>query len=171
MRFIGDVHGTERRFAQYREIALASPDGRSIQVGDFGAGFMNADNSGITPLPEMDMNHRFIRGNHDDPAVCRSSPNWIPDGMVDGDMFFCGGAESIDKARRIPGVDWWHDEEVSMEEGYAMYDRFADGELRPRIMVTHDLPLGVGQYIFGISDHKRKVISDFSAFAGHFRCI
>ena len=94
MRFIGDVHG---KMDEYLGV-IANCD-ESIQVGDFGAGFV--------PLPVVSERHRFIRGNHDSPSVCRESPNWIEDGAHMGDMFFCGGAFSIDRYRRHVGIDWW----------------------------------------------------------------
>ena len=52
MRFIGDVHG---KMGDYLHITDGCAE--SIQVGDFGAGFV--------PLPSLDLRHRFIRGNHD----------------------------------------------------------------------------------------------------------
>jgi len=83
-------------------------------------------------------NHRFIRGNHDSPEVCRNHPNWIPDGQFENDMFFLGGAFSIDWQMRMPGVSWWEDEELSIVELNAMIDKFES--LKPKIVVTHDCP-------------------------------
>jgi len=129
MRFIGDVHG---KMAQYA--ALTTEVGSSIQVGDFGAGF--------SPLPNVGINHKFIRGNHDNPAICAASLNWIPDGMSDGDMFFVGGAYSIDQDLRIVGKDWWDDEEVSWQKLNEIIDCYAN--TKPRIMITHDCPKDIG---------------------------
>ncbi len=129
MRFIGDVHA---KFDLYQKIALDSPSGKSIQVGDFGAGF--------APMPELGDNHTFIRGNHDDPALCREHGSWIPDGTMKDDIFYCGGAYSIDVGYRTENLDWWKDEELSIYEGYNIYDQFVDGKYTPRIIVTHDMP-------------------------------
>jgi predicted phosphodiesterase len=125
MRYIGDVHGKMKQY-----VAITQGIEASIQVGDFGAGF--------SPLPNIDINHRFIRGNHDDPAICAKSPNWIPDGTIDNDTFFVGGAYSIDKDDRTIGRDWWDDEEISWGKLNELIDVYAN--VKPRIMVTHDCP-------------------------------
>jgi hypothetical protein len=128
MRFIGDVHAC---FKEYVTIAEASPTG-SIQVGDFGVGFGQ--------VPNMNPKHRFIRGNHDNPEDCKLLPNWIADGTLEDDIFYCGGARSIDQSFRCEGVDWWRDEELSIGEYYEMYDQFVLKGHKPKIIVTHDLP-------------------------------
>lgn len=134
MRFIGDVHG---KMDKYRAIALEG--GISIQLGDFGAGFVS--------LPNMPDGHRFIRGNHDSPDVCRQSPNWIIDGCSEDGMFFLGGAHSIDKHRRIPGVSWWEDEELSYGELERIIDDYA--KERPEVVISHTCPLTVISDLFG----------------------
>lgn len=83
MRFIGDCHG---KFNAYLEIVKDCPE--SIQVGDFGAGFV--------PLPDVNKDHFFIRGNHDNPTICKTSRNWIEDGSQIGNMFFVGGLDYLD---------------------------------------------------------------------------
>lgn len=127
-RIIGDIHG---KINEYTEIIKGAE--RSIQVGDFGMGF-------IKELPQFDANHRFIRGNHDSPEVCKNNPNWIPDGTVENDVMFIGGAWSIDWKYRTPGISWWNDEECSMEQ----FDEFCEKyrEIKPRVMITHDAPIG-----------------------------
>ena len=155
MRFIGDTHA---KFDRYEPIALGSP--ASIQVGDFGAGFK--------PLPQISTNHRFIRGNHDDPAVCAASSQWIADGTSlrghqDGDMFFMGGATSVDKWSRNEGVDYWADEEVSIVQGNAFIDAYeADVRMLGRFdfFVSHECPESIARKIFHnrrdkLEDHSR----------------
>lgn len=133
MRFIGDTHG---KFAKYKAIADAAP--ASIQVGDFGMGFAT--------VPEMGPEHRFIRGNHDNPALCRQSPNWIPDGTAEGRMFFLGGGFSLDYATRIEGEEWWPDEELTMGELYAAMDTYEAADTD--IVITHECPSDVAPFIF-----------------------
>ena len=125
MRFIGDVHGF---MANY----LLITDGcdESIQLGDMGFGFVD--------FPIMPLNHTFIRGNHDNPQLCRQSLNWIPDGLVEDGMMFIGGAFSIDKHLRTPFIDWWPDEELSVQELQNLIDRFETE--KPAVMITHDCP-------------------------------
>ena len=83
-------------------------------------------------------NHRFIRGNHDNPAECQVSRKWIADGHVENDTMFIGGAVSIDRVWRQEGYNWWPDEELSITPLNILVDRYLD--IRPRIMVTHDCP-------------------------------
>lgn len=141
MRFIGDVHG---KMAEYMFITDGCKE--SIQVGDFGAGFVQ--------LFDMSPNHRFIRGNHDSPDVCREHPNWIPDLTVENDIMFLGGAWSIDHEHRVPGVSWWYDEELSwssLYDGIEIYNR-----VKPRVMVTHDGPDDVMKSFFPYKDRSSR---------------
>lgn len=155
MRFIGDTHA---KFDRYQAIANEAP--ASIQVGDFGAGFR--------PLPQIGLEHRFIRGNHDDPERCAQSPHWIPDGTSirgrpDGDMFFMGGATSVDKHTRTEGVDFWSDEEVTIAKGNAILDHYeAEVQALGRFdfVVTHECPESIARTIFNrrrdkLEDHSR----------------
>lgn len=141
-RFIGDVHG---KFSPYKRLIKASPP--TIQVGDMGVGFAalnpDSDKRWLTNPPYDAMlagRHRFIRGNHDNPAVCRRHTQFIADGHFDtaNSVMFVGGGFSIDHALRTENVDWWADEELSSKELYAMVDSYLGR--RPRVMVTHDCP-------------------------------
>ena len=70
MLFIGDVHGC---FNPYKKVTESADS--SLQLGDMGNGFRTRMNKGgVTRSPELNHNHKFIRGNHDDPSVCRSHP-------------------------------------------------------------------------------------------------
>lgn len=145
-RFIGDVHG---RYDRYKKVIKDCPV--SVQVGDMGVGFRryyvdgrdgHGDVYGNPPFDHMKRgNHRFIRGNHDNPDECRKHPMWIPDGTVEDDVMYVGGGLSIDKAYRIPGFSWWEDEELSGD------DLTRIGEVydvaRPGVMVTHEAPESV----------------------------
>lgn len=145
-RFIGDVHG---KFSRYKAIIETSPH-CTIQVGDMGVGFRrsNGDWDKNPPFDKMlDGGHRFIRGNHDNPQVCREHQMCIPDGTVEDNMMFIGGALSIDKAYRTPGFSWWEDEELSMEELNRMID--VCEHARPEIMVTHECPEQIAAMIVG----------------------
>lgn len=65
--FIGDVHG---KFNKYIDILKNNNYNISIQVGDFGIGFAD-----IEYPTELGSNNFFIRGNHDNPHVCKNHPN------------------------------------------------------------------------------------------------
>lgn len=140
IRFIGDIHAN---FKRYMDI-VNDFDGDTIQVGDFGVGF--------APVPELELRHRFIRGNHDNPVLCRDqnmpwSLNYIPDGMWNtNDMFFVGGALSIDQHLRTDGLNWWRDEELSYGEFTKILADYSD--LKPDVMVTHDCPESIAKQLF-----------------------
>lgn len=143
VRIIGDVHG---KFAPYKSIIKDVPF--SIQVGDMGVGFRgyrHGEPKWLANPPHDAMSagrHLFIRGNHDNPEVCKRQEFYIPDGeYLDNKIFCCGGAVSIDKAYRTEGWDWWPDEELSTAELYAIVDRYV--ELKPEIVITHECPESV----------------------------
>lgn len=143
MILIGDCHG---RFEAYKKIIKHCTN--SVQVGDMGIGFRRSHG----PLegemysgPPFDLmvkgNHRFIRGNHDNPGVCRKHKQWIADGTVENDVMFIGGAFSIDHMFRTEGVSWWRDEELSTKQADDCLTTFL--VTKPRVMVTHDCPVDV----------------------------
>jgi predicted phosphodiesterase len=127
MTIIGDTH------ADYTEyLKITSNCSESIQVGDFGMiGFTDK-------VPYLGLNHKFIRGNHDDPMLCKQHPNYLGDYGIYKNIFYMSGAHSIDLQTRTPGLDWWPDEELSMKELYDAYTLYAT--LYPPIVITHDAP-------------------------------
>ncbi len=141
IRFIGDVHG---KFSRYKDI-IKNVD-TSMQVGDMGVGFMrydfHEDRKVMTNNPPYDAmnkgNHSYIRGNHDNPEVCKRQRHWIPDGTMMNGVFCAGGAKSIDSAYRTEGLDWWADEELDYSESLIVYDNYHD--IRPDYVMTHDCP-------------------------------
>lgn len=125
-RLIGDLHGNMQAYHD-----IIHDCDRSIQVGDFGIGF-------IGHVPNFGPHHEFIRGNHDDPGACMMEPNFIPDGTIRNDVMFIGGAFSIDWAYRTEGVSWWADEECSNEQLHHFVATYE--EVKPRVMITHECP-------------------------------
>lgn len=141
-RIIGDVHG---KINSYSNLLIGVDN--SIQVGDFGVGFFGEyREQKLLDFQNTNPNHMFIRGNHDDPQRCKHYPNYIPDGFVKDDIMFVGGAWSIDHAYRIEGLDWWPDEECSIEELNRIIDVYE--ATKPRIMITHDCPESVAYQLF-----------------------
>ena len=138
---VGDIHGKFRPFHALAERELDSGVA-VVQIGDFGHGFL--DHGTAASAGDFFREHAgtcgFIRGNHDDPGVCRTMPGWIPDGHHDPvrDIMFVGGAHSVDRHLRTQGLDWWEAEECSIAELNGIFDRYAAA--KPRIMVTHDAP-------------------------------
>lgn len=146
IRFIGDVHG---KYGRYKKLIKGAD--RSIQVGDLGVGFRYHGHSAVRfgkaeqnpPYDTMVRNNaRFIRGNHDNPGVCKHHSQWISDGTVEylgsSKTMFVGGATSIDIHRRMEGFSWWPDEELNINELYGIVDKYS--EVKPDVMVTHECP-------------------------------
>lgn len=142
-RIIGDVHG---KFSRYIELA-ESFDGPSIQIGDFGVGFGNHDRDrDVAKWQKQNPQHRFYRGNHDNPETCKQMPGYISDGTVENDLMIIGGAWSIDYAYRTIGLDWWDDEELSQDAFDVLIDTYRI--IKPRVMLTHDCPQFVSKELF-----------------------
>jgi hypothetical protein len=150
-RLIGDIHGLVN---DYKAYSIDNFEGPTIQIGDFGIGFGQSDywHESIDAY-HMAGGHRFIRGNHDNPFVCRTMKSWIPDGTIENDVMFIGGAWSIDNPvappgwyRRTAGYDWWPEEENSDEEFERMYEEYK--RVKPRVMITHDCPARISYEMF-----------------------
>lgn len=127
---IGDVHG---KVNLLQDIHASLPEGqRSIQLGDMGFGF--------TPVPDFGEQHKFIRGNHDDPAAAKAHKNYLGDYgyLADDDLFYISSASSIDREWRVEGVSWWPDEELSMADLNSAIDLYT--ESRPEIVISHECP-------------------------------
>lgn len=139
--FIGDIHGDWTRYK-----LLVDQVETSVQVGDFGYGFIHKADEYMLEWQKEHPQHRFIRGNHDDPNQCLRSPTYIPDGFMDhqNGIMYIGGAWSIDYAMRKEGCDWWPDEECSTRLFEKLFDLYLD--FKPRMMVTHDAPLKIPRY-------------------------
>lgn len=145
IRFIGDVHG---KFGPYETILKSSPY-PTIQVGDMGVGFRrwpHGEPSANPPHAKMVAGkHRFIRGNHDNPKVCKQHSQYISDGTMLNSMMFVGGGLSIDKAYRIEDYSYWSDEELSISEINHLVVQFQT--MQPEIMVTHECPEFIAEQI------------------------
>lgn len=154
VRLVGDIHGNFNEYSFFnlgvgrtRHMGDPVPPDHSIQVGDFGIGFGSEYwHDSIAEWQLKYPGHRFIRGNHDDPAKCKLMPGYIPDGTVEKDVMYVGGAWSIDHACRVEGVSWWRDEELSVHELDKLISLF--GKAKPRVMITHDCPTSVAWEMF-----------------------
>ena len=150
MFFIGDVHGDFPKYkwlldqdplpesfchhtGAYEAIELDGID-CSLQVGYLGLFSKYHDNL------VLDSEHRFFRGNHDNPHMCQKHPNYIGDyGYIsEMDMFWLGGGFSIDREYRTSGVDWWEGEELKYGELMGVLECYGDS--KPKIMVSHECP-------------------------------
>ncbi len=139
MLIVGDVHG---KWLSYEKL-LTNHD-VSIQVGDLGVGYPDEPAKLTKAMTRIQAHpgHRFIRGNHDNPEVCITMPNWIPDGTVENDIMFMGGAESAYNWNAKEGIDWWPStEEISVQELGALIEKYENA--KPSIVISHDGPQSV----------------------------
>lgn len=163
VRFIGDVHG---KWDRYKKLIKHSPQGTSLQLGDFGVGFYKPYSD---PLELMGQNppystmakgsNYFIRGNHDNPFVCANHSFWVKDGAyaplkdAEGEVFCVGGAASIDVVYRTKDYTWWEEEELSYAQFMDVISAYET--LKPDIVATHDLPESACQVIMGMGGLKK----------------
>ncbi|MFW6173199.1 MAG: metallophosphoesterase [Elusimicrobiota bacterium] len=159
MRFIGDIHGN---FLRYSHIIRECDS--SLQLGDFGVGFpydtddvhccnyTEFDGYTLSFPPKFDLSHKWIRGNHDWPKICKKHDNYLGDyGYLNQpDLFFISGAYSIDKEYRTIGIDWWPEEEISVSMLQEMIQLYT--KTKPKIVVSHDGPTAFVKYLF--QNHK-----------------
>ena len=149
MILIGDVHGL---FYNYREI-LKSYGKDSLQLGDFGFGF--PDTRRHVLVEDIPGIHKFLRGNHDNPELCKLDSSYIGDyGELEGEyiggkynkLFYISGAWSIDESMRIPGVTWWEGEQLSYKELCEASNRYIEGDCE--IVCSHDCPTFVLEHLY-----------------------
>jgi hypothetical protein len=145
---MGDLHGN---FAHLDYMIRKNPRWSSVTiVGDVGLGFPNTFQ---VPF-KSSIPIRFIRGNHDNPEFIRNLPeewagaNWhyIPDGHFENNTLYLGGAWSIDKADRTPGMNWWYDEEIGLDEQIWIMEKIIkirDTGRHIAAIVSHDGPLSI----------------------------
>ena len=148
--FFGDHHGCSDTFL-YMINKMTWEHGKigvdcTLSVGDIGIGFRpyNNDNylkNGKTWAPEIDYGwHKWIRGNHDDPNMCKLHSNYLGNfGYIKkADIFFISGGLSIDKEYRIENISWWKDEELNYEQTMQCIEEYINS--KPRIVVSHECP-------------------------------
>ena len=94
--------------------------------------------------------HKFIRGNHCNPKLCKEHPNHLGDYgyLPDDDLFFLSGAQTA--SWRVLGNSkyWYKDEELSdsdLNDTISLYKR-----TRPSMVISHTAP----------SEAARKILKD-----------
>jgi len=152
----GDWHGNSRWAAAAISEAGSGGARTILHLGDYGytfeAPFVDAVEQALSA---QDMQLLFVRGNHDDTGYLEQlerdaegcgivSPRvrHLRDGqrlaLGDEVAVALGGAASIDRSHRVPGISWWADEVTSQA---AIEQTLADGPAQ--IVVAHDCPAGV----------------------------
>lgn len=127
MIFVGDIHGNFKKFLSdlknksYKDTTL-------LQVGDFGVGFRSLDQEyaliePINALLKENNNILYVfRGNHDNPDYFENCPfdfsnvKFLKDFSIisieNKNILTLGGAISIDRMTRKPGISYWKGEEI-----------------------------------------------------------
>lgn len=151
---MGDIHANFDNLQRFL-LAYASQIDSLTIVGDVGLGFPHTyDVPFVSPVPIY-----FIRGNHDNPEFIRNLPkewakaNWhyIPDGTIRKGVLYIGGAWSIDWQMRRPGLNWWDNEELTLQEQLEIERRLTEYEGIIHTVITHDAPYKIYPYLHPIS--------------------
>ncbi len=159
MLIIGDIHGDIVKYGR-----LIKRSRSSLQVGDLGLGFPDRDGARMTNLfrawdAKNHEHHKVLRGNHDNPNVFAGLKSYLGDWgyLPDQDLFFVSGAYSIDRQWRTAGLDWWPEEEMSMDKLQEVVEEF--GRCKPRFMVTHDCPMVIYQFLCNHIHHNNTAMA------------
>lgn len=124
---IGDLHGhkeVHQNFAKHAEASIALGD------VDFEFDYLNGLDSGI---------HKILGGNHDNYDQLTKFPHYLGDfGVIWDQIGFLRGAWSPDRHMRTEGIDWWRQEELSVEEGYEALEFFEKNQ--PPVFISHECP-------------------------------
>ncbi|QLF83398.1 metallophosphoesterase [Rhodococcus phage NiceHouse] len=151
----GDWHGNKR----YALAAIEHTDKIGcktiVHTGDFGYHFGTAFLDDLNKeLVKRDMYLYFVDGNHENFHVLytyeiaedgtrplRDRIIHLPRGfrwVWDDEIWLAlGGAVSVDKEWRVPGQEWWSEEQLSFGDVLTASRAEAD------IMITHDCPSGI----------------------------
>jgi len=128
---IGDVHGKYQNY-----LNIVKNHEYTIQLGDYGFNYES--------LKDIDHNnHLIIGGNHDNYDKVNSVPNYLGDygytvNFNGLNFFYYRGAYSIDRQDRTIGINWWEQEQVTIDQ--FMKARELYREIKPDIVLTHDCP-------------------------------
>jgi len=128
---IGDVHGKYQNY-----LNIVKNNEYTVQLGDYGFKYES--------LKDIDHNnHLIIGGNHDNYDKVNSVPNYLGDygytvNFNGLNFFYYRGAYSIDRQDRTIGINWWEQEQVTIDQ--FMKARELYREIRPDIFLSHDCP-------------------------------
>jgi len=153
---IGDIHGNMSYYKHLIELTIPNKygkDNQTIQVGDFG--FKGSHNWFLANVYDHNnpRKHSINFGNHDDYNFLDqpySLGNWSYDETEDYSLMTIRGAKSIDRGMRKEGKDWFENEEMNYEELDELLEIWED--LRPDVVVSHDIPQFVQQRLYGFYD-------------------
>lgn len=167
---IGDTHCNALGDGKKIKKIPGQENDYGIVLGDWGFIWTEKDNhedKWFKRFRKLPYTLCFIDGNHENferlkrfPEVdfCGEKAGLIRDCVyhlkrgriytIDGKKILTvGGAKSIDKNERIPGVSWWREEEITKEEEYKTYESLDANNWEVDYVLTHTLPTRI------IKDH------------------
>lgn len=191
----GDTHGQWERFEQ-EILPLAAewgPDDTLLILGDFGFVFAPeataAEAENLRRMAALPFQLAFVDGNHENFPRIRAHPQETWHGgpvhrigpnlvhlerggryEIEGCSFLVmGGAYSIDRPWRTPGVSWWP-EELPTDEEYARFRRTAEAAgWQTDFVLTHAAPVSVMRTL-GYRSGKEEELNRFlEEMAGRLR--
>jgi hypothetical protein len=149
IKIIGDPHG---KLSEYVQIVLNAErfGEKTLTVGD--NGFLQNWAAGEHFLAGLDggfENHKWLGGNHDIYPNTQFKQSLSDYGIWQG-IFYIRGAYSIDRAKRIEGVDWYREEELNYSEMLSCMEMWE--KEKPNYVVSHACPQSVQEKCFNITD-------------------
>lgn len=139
LRLIGDVH------QNYDELVkLQKGADYSITLGDIGFDYRRLTELYATKFIDP-LRHRMFHGNHDNIPLLKKMPppyflpRWGKLKLGKYKIFYISGGWSIDYKSRTPGLDWFPDEELFLDEFALAKEEYI--QFQPDILLTHEGPL------------------------------
>lgn len=149
--FAGDWHANTRYARAVVRHAADQGVSHILHTGDFGWLFRESFIEDLEQtLDKLGVHVLFVDGNHEDhdyldalvdPQITphirhlRRGTRWEWDGIR---FVALGGAHSVDRPNRRPGISWWPQETI----GFQDLEKVAEGG-EVDVMLTHDCPAGV----------------------------
>ena len=144
---IGDVHGKYEKY--HRILSRQEENPYTLQIGDFGFKYNTLKNVDSTK-------HMILPGNHDNYDICYNYSHFMGDygytSLNKIEFFYYRGAYSIDRQYRTVGIDWWEQEQVTIDQ--FMKARELYRQIKPSIVITHDCPSDIVDYL--LEPHQKK---------------
>lgn len=141
MFVVGELFADDASFLH--NILKRNPDDHIIQLGNMRHG-VNASNIEFfnNHIEKRFDNFRFIRGNNDNPEICRKSQHYLGNYGVNYryGYFFVSGSGTTEQQRmeRRYNVSWFMDEEMQMDEMFKMASLYE--QTKPEIVITNEIP-------------------------------
>lgn len=144
---IGDCHG---KYEKYHKILSRQDENPyTLQIGDFGFKYDTLKNVDSTK-------HMILPGNHDNYSICYNYSHFMGDygytSLNKIEFFYYRGAYSIDRQYRTVGIDWWEQEQVTIDQ--FMKARELYRQVKPKIVITHDCPNDIVDYL--LEPHQKR---------------